>query len=112
MVTQKSIPRDCSFLHLDVAFTISYHPADERKKCRPGLHTPVPSGFYLDDVWTSFVCSTRHFTPRITTQCLKDKEIYMMGDSTMRQWFDFLIKTVPSETLTFNYIYITSHIQT
>ncbi|KAI7808587.1 NXPE family member 3-like isoform X2 [Triplophysa rosa] len=69
---------------------------DERKKCRPGLLTPVPSGFYLDDVWTSFVCSTRHFTPQTTTQCLKDKQIYMMGDSTMRQWFDFLLKTVPT----------------
>uniref|UniRef100_A0A672K5T1 Si:dkey-285b23.4 n=1 Tax=Sinocyclocheilus grahami TaxID=75366 RepID=A0A672K5T1_SINGR len=31
--------------------------------------------------------------------CLKDKHIYMMGDSTMRQWFDFFGKVVPSENL-------------
>nr|XP_055052913.1 NXPE family member 3-like isoform X1 [Misgurnus anguillicaudatus] len=66
------------------------------KKCRPGLHTPVPAGFYLNDVWTSFVCSTRNFTTQTTTQCLKDKHIYMMGDSTVRQWFEFLLKAVPT----------------
>ncbi len=79
---------------LTVSFTC---PADVPEKCRPGLHTPVPAGFYLNDVWTSFVCSTRHFTTQTTTECLKDKHIYMMGDSTMRQWFEFFVKEVPSE---------------
>ncbi|XP_067222366.1 NXPE family member 3-like isoform X2 [Chanodichthys erythropterus] len=69
---------------------------DVTKKCRPGLHTPVPAGFYLNDVWMSFVCSTRHFTVQMTTDCLKDKHIYMMGDSTMRQWFEFFTKAVPT----------------
>ncbi|XP_065136878.1 NXPE family member 3-like isoform X1 [Paramisgurnus dabryanus] len=69
---------------------------DVTQKCHPGLHTPVPAGFYLNDVWTSFVCSTRHFTTQTTTQCLKDKHIFMMGDSTLRQWFEFLLKTVPT----------------
>ncbi|XP_050957973.1 NXPE family member 3-like isoform X2 [Labeo rohita] len=69
---------------------------DVTEKCRPGLHTPVPAGFYLNDVWTSFVCSTRHFTTQTTTACLKDKHIYMMGDSTMRQWFEFFVKAVPT----------------
>uniref|UniRef100_A0A8C2CB52 NXPE C-terminal domain-containing protein n=1 Tax=Cyprinus carpio TaxID=7962 RepID=A0A8C2CB52_CYPCA len=65
--------------------------SDVTEKCHPGLHTPVPAGFYLNDVWTSFVCSTYHFTTQTTTKCLKDKHIYMMGDSTMRQWFDCLL---------------------
>ncbi|XP_055052910.2 NXPE family member 3-like isoform X1 [Misgurnus anguillicaudatus] len=69
---------------------------DVTQKCRPGLHSPVPAGFYLNDVWTSFVCSTLHFTTQTTTQCLKDKHIYMMGDSTMRQWYEFLLKAVPT----------------
>uniref|UniRef100_A0A673KV18 NXPE family member 3-like n=1 Tax=Sinocyclocheilus rhinocerous TaxID=307959 RepID=A0A673KV18_9TELE len=67
-----------------------------KEKCHPGLHTPVPAGFYLNDVWTSFVCSTRHFTTQTTTECLKDKHIYMMGDSTIRQWFEFFVKAVPT----------------
>ncbi|KAI7813055.1 putative NXPE family member 3-like [Triplophysa rosa] len=81
---------------------INILPADEsegidvREKCRPGLHSPVPAGFYLNDVWTSFVCKTRHFTTQTTTQCLKDKHIYTMGDSTLRQWFEFFLKAVPS----------------
>uniref|UniRef100_A0A673KNN1 NXPE family member 3-like n=1 Tax=Sinocyclocheilus rhinocerous TaxID=307959 RepID=A0A673KNN1_9TELE len=69
---------------------------DVAEKCHPGLHTPVPAGFYLNDVWTSFVCSTRHFTTQTTTECLKDKHIYMMGDSTIRQWFEFFVKAVPT----------------
>ncbi|KAK2880873.1 hypothetical protein Q8A67_018141 [Cirrhinus molitorella] len=69
---------------------------DVKEKCRPGLHTPVPAGFYLNDVWTSFVCGTRHFTTQTTADCLKDKHIYMMGDSTIRQWFEFFVKTVPT----------------
>ncbi|XP_065136911.1 NXPE family member 3-like [Paramisgurnus dabryanus] len=69
---------------------------DVTQKCRPGLHTPVPAGFYLNDVWTSFVCSTRHFTTQTTIQCLKDKHIYLMGDSTLRQWFELLLKVIPT----------------
>ncbi|XP_073688783.1 NXPE family member 3-like [Garra rufa] len=69
---------------------------DVTEKCRPGLHSPVPAGFYLNDLWTSFVCSTCHFITQTTTECLKNKHIYMMGDSTMRQWFEFFVKAVPT----------------
>ena len=31
------------------------------------------------------------------TQCLKDKVIYMYGDSTVRQWFEHLLAFVPGE---------------
>ncbi|XP_063079443.1 NXPE family member 3-like [Engraulis encrasicolus] len=64
--------------------------------CGPGLSTPIPAGFYLNNVWTSFVCATRHFAVKDTTQCLKDKHVYIMGDSTSRQWFDYLISSVPT----------------
>ena len=52
----------------------------------------------MNNVWTSFVCAARHFAEDDTTQCLKDKHIYIMGDSTSRQWFDYLIQAVPSKT--------------
>ncbi|XP_031438947.1 NXPE family member 3-like isoform X2 [Clupea harengus] len=67
-----------------------------RESCKPGLPTPIPSGFYMNNVWTSFVCAARHFAEDDTTQCLKDKHIYIMGDSTSRQWFDYLIQAVPT----------------
>jgi len=91
----------------DLTFT---RPADVPEKCHPGLHTPVPAGFYLNDVWTSFVCRTRHFTTQTTTECLKDKHIHMMGDSTTRQWFEFFVTAIPSEInsylfVNYNYLY-------
>ncbi|KAL2102524.1 hypothetical protein ACEWY4_001692 [Coilia grayii] len=78
--------------------TIRYSNATvgARNKCSPGVPTPTPAGFYINDVWTSFVCATRHFTVNDATQCLKDKHIYIMGDSTSRQWFDYLYRALPT----------------
>ncbi|KAK6299386.1 hypothetical protein J4Q44_G00308960 [Coregonus suidteri] len=51
-------------------------------KCRPGLHTPVPSGFYLQDRWTSMVCDSKSFpSAKLISGCLKDKQILMMVDT-------------------------------
>lgn len=63
--------------------------------CRPGLMTPVPAGFYLNDVWKSFVCKTQRFSSAQTGNCLKNKIVYLMGDSTTRQWFECLERKVP-----------------
>ncbi|XP_062387641.1 NXPE family member 3-like [Sardina pilchardus] len=65
------------------------------KPCKPGLPTPVPAGFYLNDVWTSLVCAARHFSVPEIAPCLRDKHIYIMGDSTIRQWFLYLNEAVP-----------------
>ncbi|XP_073698616.1 NXPE family member 3-like [Garra rufa] len=65
------------------------------EKCRSGLRTPVPAGFYLKDVWKSFVCNTRQFSPAQMGNCLKNKIVYLMGDSTTRQWFEYFEKKVP-----------------
>ncbi len=59
--------------------------------------TPVPAGFYLKDVWKSFVCNTRQFSPAQMANCLKNKIVYIMGDSTTRQWFEYLERTVPGK---------------
>ncbi|KAL1281340.1 hypothetical protein QQF64_000143 [Cirrhinus molitorella] len=68
---------------------------DTVEKCRPGLTTPVPAGFYLKDVWKSFVCNTRQFSPAQMANCLKNKIVYLFGDSTTRQWFEFFEEKVP-----------------
>ncbi|XP_024239025.1 NXPE family member 3-like isoform X1 [Oncorhynchus tshawytscha] len=66
-------------------------------KCRPGFHTSVPAGFYFQDHWTSLVCDSKSFpSAKLISGCLKDKQILMMGDSTLRQWFDYLEETVPT----------------
>ncbi|XP_066578561.1 NXPE family member 3 isoform X1 [Amia ocellicauda] len=69
----------------------------QEQKCAPGLDTPVPAGFYFQDRWTSLVCSARSFSSaEQIVGCLKDKQLYMMGDSTLRQWFEYLQTTVPN----------------
>ncbi|XP_021325936.2 NXPE family member 3 isoform X1 [Danio rerio] len=77
---------------------INVHPKTNNgtlERCRPGLTTPVPAGFYLNDVWKSFVCKTQHFNSAQTGNCLKSKIVYLMGDSTTRQWFENLERKVP-----------------
>ncbi|KAL1281352.1 hypothetical protein QQF64_000155, partial [Cirrhinus molitorella] len=64
------------------------------ENCRSGLTTPVPAGFFLEDVWKSFVCNTRQFSPAQMGHCLKNKIVYFLGDSTTRQWFEYLEKKV------------------
>ncbi|XP_048883972.1 NXPE family member 3-like isoform X11 [Brienomyrus brachyistius] len=68
----------------------------ETKKCVPGLNTPVPSGFFFKDHWTSLVCRSRTFSSSDVIRCLRSKQIHMRGDSTLRQWFEYLEKAVPS----------------
>ncbi|XP_058621763.1 NXPE family member 3-like isoform X2 [Onychostoma macrolepis] len=65
------------------------------EKCRSGLTTPVPAGFYFKDVWKSFVCNTQQFNSTQIGNCLKNKIVYLLGDSTTRQWFEYLEKNVP-----------------
>ncbi|XP_051971132.1 NXPE family member 3-like isoform X2 [Xyrauchen texanus] len=66
-----------------------------KERCRSGLTTPVPAGFYLHDVWKSFVCNTKSFSPPEMGNCLKSKTVYLMGDSTERQWFEYLEQKLP-----------------
>ncbi|XP_029437581.1 NXPE family member 3-like [Rhinatrema bivittatum] len=65
--------------------------------CTPGLLIPDPSGFYLNDVWTSRVCSSKRFPmPSDISRCLRRKIVYMFGDSTMKQWWEYLVHIVPT----------------
>ncbi|CAM4721154.1 unnamed protein product [Leuciscus chuanchicus] len=65
------------------------------ERCRSGMTKPVPAGFYLKDVWNSFVCNTQKFSSSQMGNCLKNKIVYLMGDSTTRQWFEYLERKVP-----------------
>ncbi|XP_069804726.1 NXPE family member 3-like [Dendropsophus ebraccatus] len=64
--------------------------------CRPGQEPLRPSGFYYNDSWTSLTCLGRHFPrPVDALTCLKGKDIHMFGDSTLRQWFEYLERFIP-----------------
>ncbi|XP_040202683.1 NXPE family member 3-like [Rana temporaria] len=65
--------------------------------CKPGLESPTPSGYYYLNSWVSLTCSARHFPrPADALACLKGKDIHMFGDSTLRQWFEYLEMFIPS----------------
>ncbi|XP_052610748.1 NXPE family member 3-like [Peromyscus californicus insignis] len=68
-----------------------------RPPCRPGHLSPKPSGFYHRDRWHSTFCSSHSFpTVDSILNCLAGRIVYMMGDSTLRQWWEYLRDTVPS----------------
>ncbi|XP_067897011.1 NXPE family member 3-like isoform X1 [Heterodontus francisci] len=65
-------------------------------ECIRGKPLVSPSGFYYKDQWMSKTCNIRRFdTPAKITDCLRQKKIYLFGDSTIRQWFAYLSNFVP-----------------
>ncbi|XP_048458734.1 NXPE family member 3-like [Rhincodon typus] len=74
----------------------SPRPIPALGKCVRGRPMVSPSGFYYKDQWRSTTCDIFHFdTPTKKTDCLRKKHVYLIGDSTMRQWFEYLIQSVP-----------------
>ncbi|XP_071614213.1 NXPE family member 3 [Heliangelus exortis] len=55
-----------------------------------------PSGFYYEDQWRSRTQWIHHFNQSDDiTKCLQGKVIHLFGDSTIRQWFEYLTAFVP-----------------
>uniref|UniRef100_A0A8C7DX13 Neurexophilin and PC-esterase domain family member 3 n=1 Tax=Naja naja TaxID=35670 RepID=A0A8C7DX13_NAJNA len=54
-----------------------------------------PSGYYYQDEWQQRTQLIRHFNKSSEiTECLQGKLIYLFGDSTIRQWFEYLTEFV------------------
>nr|DBA29790.1 TPA: hypothetical protein GDO54_005850 [Pyxicephalus adspersus] len=70
---------------------------DIKVACIPGLTSPIPAGFYYQDVWKSLVCSNEPFDDHTkAAKCLAGKMVYMFGDSTLRQWWEYLVNFIPA----------------
>ncbi|XP_036772342.1 NXPE family member 3 isoform X1 [Manis pentadactyla] len=55
-----------------------------------------PSGYYYKDQWRPRKFKIRQFNdPDNITECLQRKMVYLFGDSTIRQWFEYLTAFVP-----------------
>lgn len=63
-----------------------------RKRCEIGMEIPTPSGYTLQGRWVSAQCTQRLLTSSQINDCLKGKLIYLLGDSTLRQWIEYLPK--------------------
>ncbi|XP_072440415.1 NXPE family member 3-like [Chiloscyllium punctatum] len=66
-------------------------------ECVQGQPMVLPSGFYYQDQWMSTTCNIHHFdTPAKITDCLHGKSVFLFGDSTVRQWFEYLTEFIPA----------------
>uniref|UniRef100_A0A8C6ECW9 Neurexophilin and PC-esterase domain family member 2 n=1 Tax=Moschus moschiferus TaxID=68415 RepID=A0A8C6ECW9_MOSMO len=64
-------------------------------KCRLGMKSPFPSGYTVKRKWIAAFCKQIELNESKTiNDCLKRKLIYLMGDSTLRQWIHYLPKMV------------------
>lgn len=61
-----------------------------------------PSGYYFQGVWRRLGVTPIHQfnSSSAITQCLKGKTVHMYGDSTMRQWFEYLDAALPGSRST------------
>lgn len=58
--------------------------------------TASPSGYYYEDQWRSRTHWIHNFNKSDDiTECLQGKIIHLFGDSTIRQWFEYLTAFVP-----------------
>ncbi|XP_026860953.2 NXPE family member 3 isoform X2 [Electrophorus electricus] len=69
----------------------------EQVQPRVRSSTFTPAGYYYHDTWRHFTgIRMRQFNDSwAITQCLKGKIVYMFGDSTVRQWFEYFNAFVP-----------------
>lgn len=56
-----------------------------------------PAGYYYQGAWRALDGTTVHQFPNNSaiSQCLTGKVLHLYGDSTIRQWFEYLISTAP-----------------
>eukprot|EP00058_Branchiostoma_floridae_P022325 XP_002607815.1 hypothetical protein BRAFLDRAFT_64103 [Branchiostoma floridae] len=78
--------------------TSGYHGLLRYRDVKGGKLFSRISGFYLKGVWNSLVCKNRHFSSQAGwQQCLKGKTLNFMGDSTIRQWWEHLVRILEME---------------
>nr|XP_040031187.1 NXPE family member 3-like [Gasterosteus aculeatus aculeatus] len=71
-------------------------PQKGQPKVKSSTVTSGPSGYYYKGVWQAVGGLTIHkFNASAITHCLKGKAVHMYGDSTVRQWFEFLNAALP-----------------
>ncbi|XP_035120510.3 NXPE family member 4 [Callithrix jacchus] len=57
-----------------------------KEKCKLGMTATIPSGYVWRNTWNPVSCSLATVKMK---ECLRGKFIYLMGDSTIRQWMEY-----------------------
>ncbi|XP_042341840.1 NXPE family member 3-like [Plectropomus leopardus] len=76
---------------------VTVMPKDEgQPQVKSSIVTSEPFGYYYQGVWRALDGTTvRQFDTPAIIRCLKGKEVLIYGDSTVRQWFEFLTSVIP-----------------
>ncbi|XP_018426741.1 PREDICTED: NXPE family member 2-like [Nanorana parkeri] len=64
-------------------------------KCKTGEDPLLPSGYFFNTQWNPANCKS--YLPESSSaisKCLSGKMIYFMGDSTLRQWIEYMPKVI------------------
>ncbi|XP_068184807.1 NXPE family member 3 [Antennarius striatus] len=69
----------------------------ESSSMKPEPIKPETSGYYYEESWRPLngIRMQQFNDSSAVTQCLKNKVINMYGDSTVRQWFEYLVASAP-----------------
>ncbi|XP_006731281.1 NXPE family member 4 isoform X1 [Leptonychotes weddellii] len=62
-----------------------------KKKCKFGVASTIPGGHVWKETWNPVSCS---LAPVKMKECLRGKFIYLMGDSTIRQWMEYFKNSI------------------
>ncbi|XP_030077727.1 NXPE family member 1 [Microcaecilia unicolor] len=58
-----------------------------KEKCRTGMDSPFPSGYFMKNEWHPVFCNMfPYITSDQINSCLQGKKLYLIGDSTLRQF--------------------------
>ncbi|XP_049712630.1 NXPE family member 4-like isoform X4 [Elephas maximus indicus] len=61
------------------------------EKCKLGMISTAPSGHVWKDTWNPVSCSLTSIEMK---ECLRGKLIYLLGDSTVRQWMEYFKENI------------------
>ncbi|XP_055279035.1 NXPE family member 4-like isoform X3 [Moschus berezovskii] len=67
-----------------------------KRKCKFGMAPTIPSGHVWKDTWNPVSCSLAAIEMK---ECLRGKFIYLLGDSTIRQWMEYFKSHINSMPL-------------
>ncbi|XP_075142177.1 NXPE family member 4-like [Leptodactylus fuscus] len=70
-------------------------PEVQKPKCRTGMSSPVPSGYFYKNIWNPVYCNMMVYTKGDDfTKCLQGKKLYLIGDSTLRQFIMYFTEGI------------------
>ncbi|XP_063790882.1 NXPE family member 2-like [Pseudophryne corroboree] len=68
---------------------------NQKPKCQTGMGSPFPSGYFFNNLWNPLYCNmTDYKSAENFTNCLQGKKLYLIGDSTLRQFIMFFTEGI------------------